>query len=210
MAYPKPHPMVQRLEWVISRPPLATLVVGSSILFLGWLITQLAQLYPPLSMLAYLVPFIPPFFITRTAKKVNQRKAEHDFIQDAEPYIFVAYPREATVEALCGVTPAMVSNSAERHLGLPMAEVLAHPPLRRRYLVQPETLDALLQQLVDTFESDSGGRGVVCGARLQLHVAGQMRCYMLNSVLKRHAKGLKWQGTLMAYPDQEQRYPSSP
>ena len=92
MAIRQPGRVQGLLEQVVASPPRATLAVGSTILILLWLIQVMASRWPDLGYLRFIVPFIPPFFITRTARRINQRTAEYDFIRDAEPYIFVAFP----------------------------------------------------------------------------------------------------------------------
>jgi hypothetical protein len=101
------NPFDRLLEYIVVQPLRATLAVGTSILLLLALIEYVAGYWPMAATIKFIVPFIPPFFITRTAKRINSRLAEHDFIRDAEPYIFVAYPKEATVEALLCVKPSM-------------------------------------------------------------------------------------------------------
>ena len=57
---------------------------------------------------------------------INQRIAAPDFIRDTIPYLFVAYPKEASVEALLHTKPEMISNTAAQHFNHPLMHYLKH------------------------------------------------------------------------------------
>ena len=79
---------------MVSQPIRATITVGTCIILLLELVHRAMQVWPPIEILLYIVPFIPPYIITKTSMKINQRIAAHDFIRDATPYVFVAYPED--------------------------------------------------------------------------------------------------------------------
>ncbi|MEG3641070.1 hypothetical protein [Magnetococcus sp. PR-3] len=197
MAYSPAGPVLAKLEYIISRPPLATLVVGSSILILLALIQWLSSYFPWCAQAKFVVPFIPPFFITRTAKAINIRKAEHNFIRDAVPYVFVAYPAAMTQKALQEVKPAMVSDSAAYHLETSLEQILQEHPLSAHYFMNPQQAEEVLEHLMVGAQS---GQCRISGFQVTLKGAdGQPKRYLLNSMLKRQGKGFKWQATLMLY-----------
>lgn len=192
------------LEFVVVRPPLATLTVGGSILALMQAIGWLQTLDPRWGWLAWVVPFVPPFFITNIAKNLNQRRAEHDFIADAEPLVFVAYPHSARPEVLAGTRPEMLSDSAAEHLNTPLEALLRRPALAPEFWSDPAQRDRLLRQLVSDY-AQGGGKGVLRHQMVRLlDGAGRVKRFHLNSVLRRNLSGrLKWQGTLMALEEPE-------
>ena len=61
-------------ESIVANPLHATFTVGGSILLLQALIHRLSPIWPPMDYLTYFIPFVPPFFITRTAKRISERK----------------------------------------------------------------------------------------------------------------------------------------
>jgi len=83
--------ITRTIEYVVSMPILATISVGGSILLLLYEMDIASLHWPVISWLKYLVPFIPPFFITRMAKRINQRTAEYNFVRDAEPFLFLTH-----------------------------------------------------------------------------------------------------------------------
>lgn len=203
MALRPTSPLKGALEYVVARPPLATLSVGGSILALIHLIGWLESLEPGFGWLAWVVPFVPPFFITNIAKGINQRRAEHDFIADAEPLIFVAYPKAAKPEVLEATLPEMLSNSAAEHLGQPLERLLEQPALALEFWVEPEMRLKLLAQLCERFAA-TGQKGVLRHQKVRFRTPEGERDFYLNSVLRCNLSGrLKWQATLMALRHEE-------
>ncbi|WP_397547752.1 hypothetical protein ABUL39_05365 [Rhodothermus marinus] len=104
--------MMHLLEDVIARPPLATAVVGGSILLLQLLLQRIIfPTWPSGSFLFYLVPFIPPFLVTSIARRINRRQAVYHFMEDAAVLMVVAFPEAPTVEALLQMRPTLISKS---------------------------------------------------------------------------------------------------
>ena len=67
---------LQFMQTIVSKPLLAIIVVGGSILLLQIVIYELSQIMYELIYLKYVVPFIPPFVITTTAKKMSADRNE--------------------------------------------------------------------------------------------------------------------------------------
>ncbi|MBF0381807.1 MAG: hypothetical protein HQL69_12360 [Magnetococcales bacterium] len=185
------------LENIVANPLRATLTVGFSILALNMLIFQLSLIWSQIDFLHYIVPFIPPYFITRTAKRINERQAEYDFIQDAAPYIFVAFPEHPTVESLLESRTVMVSQSTAKHLNQPIETILSQPPLAPEYLVDSNKRLEIVEFLVKEFHKNSG-TAVLENYHIELQPfkSDKSVSYLLNSVLKQSDKSLKWQATL--------------
>lgn len=189
------------LERVVAKPMHATLTVGTSILLLLALIKWLNGLIPGAGHLKYLIPFIPPFFITRTAKRINQRRAEHDFIKDAAPYIFIAFPKEASAAALRETCPCMVSDASSRHLNLPLEKILESPALPTEILADPTAREQVIDHLLKSYRMNEG-RGVLENHHIELLPQGAEtpKKFLMNSVLTTNEGGqLKWQASLMGY-----------
>ena len=169
-----------------------------TITLLQVLVQYSSQIWPESLYVLYLVPFIPPFFVTRTAKRINQRRAEHDFINDAEPYIFVAFPEHLTVDSLLRTLPEMVSNSASDHLKLPVEHLLKMEVLPPAILANPEEREKIAEDLISDFRAQ-GSRGVIKNFPILLRPSDQSDSvpYLMNSVLKKIDGRIKWQGTLM-------------
>ena len=74
MMYHTPNALVSTLEEIVATPLHATLAVGISILVLQALIHRLASFWPPVVYVHYVIPFVPPYIITRTAKRISERK----------------------------------------------------------------------------------------------------------------------------------------
>ena len=184
------------IEFIVSRPPLATLVVGSSILLLNWLIRSTAETYASLGYLLFLVPFIPPFFITRTAKRINSYRAELDFIADAEPVIYVGYPLHPDLDSLMNTLPLAVSNSAGRYLGIERSHLLQHPILPELRF-SPQERRKVFEKLLQT-EPEEEGRRVIRHYRIQSLPSDDepAKVYLLNTVLKQTSGEWKLQLTL--------------
>lgn len=198
MAVKKSGMIMGTAEYIVSNPIRATITVGITITGLQLLIGYASGFWPEVHFLLFLMPFVPPFFVTRTAKRINQKRAEHDFINDAEPYIFVAFPRKPTVEALLGALPDMVSDSAGKHSRIPVGELLNMEVLPPAILANPEERTKIAEALITDYHSH-GSRGVVKNFQIMLRPAGQTDPvpYLMNSVLKYKDGRLKWQGTLM-------------
>ncbi|MDZ7765052.1 MAG: hypothetical protein U5K00_11570 [Melioribacteraceae bacterium] len=60
------------MEKIVSRPILATIVVGGSILLLQLVIYELGMIWDWVNYLKYIAPFIPPYIITTTAKRIRE------------------------------------------------------------------------------------------------------------------------------------------
>ncbi|OGG94694.1 MAG: hypothetical protein A2527_05700 [Candidatus Lambdaproteobacteria bacterium RIFOXYD2_FULL_50_16] len=185
------------LEYIVSEPLRATFVVGGSILLLTFMIDQANQFLPGIIMMKYLVPFVPPFFITRTAKRVNQRKAEYQFIKDAKPYIFVAFPVEPSVACLLKTRAEMFSDSAAQHFGAPLDLLAQAEALPRTFFPVAGEREAIAQALLDSFQQH-GVRGSIENLPLTILPQGQTQAipYVINSVLTLNSGRLKWQATL--------------
>lgn len=186
------------LENIVSNPIRATLTVGTCIIVLLQVVHVLMEFWPTFEYLLFLVPFVPPFFISRTAMRINQRTAEHDFIKDAVPYIFVSYPDKPTVEALLNAKPDMISNSASQHFNRPLDELLKMPALPAPFFEHPNERKSLIQAFINDYEAHNG-YGVIPGFEVTLKPHGQERAhsYLVNGVLKEQKGRLKWQATLM-------------
>lgn len=200
MARRLPARPVQVLEFIVSRPPLATITVGGSILLLLWAIDAFAGRMPELRYLRLLVPFIPPFFITRTAKRINMRKAEFNFIADAEPVIYVGYAASPTLDSLLAARPEAVSDSTSRHLLLPAESLLQTVILPDERFHADERRRIFSTLLAAAPESD--GRRVVGDYRI---VASMPRSpedkeFLMTAVLKTDGSRWKLQMILMPLP----------
>ena len=185
------------LEYVVSEPLRATFVVGCSILLLTLLIDKANLFLPGIAMAKYLVPFVPPFFITRTAKRVNQRKAEYQFIKDAKPYIFVAFPAELSVDCLLKTRAEMFSDSAAQHFGAPLDLLTQAEALPRAFFPIAGEREAIAQALLDNFQQYRV-RGSIENLPLTILPQGHTQAvpYAINSVLTLNSGRLKWQATL--------------
>ena len=190
------------LENIVSNPIRATLTVGICIIILFEVVHELMLIWPGLRFLLYIVPFIPPYFITKTAKNINQRVAEHDFIKDAVPYVFVAYPKEASIDSLLEIKPEMISNSAAEHFNQPIAALLNNSVLPPAFFHNPEDRKSLVTEFVRDYHAH-GGHGVIRAYKitLQPHGGGTAQDYLVNGVLKNQGKRIKWQATLMRCGD---------
>jgi|GEM_PF-1242521 len=202
MAYQRPNPVLGLLETIIARPLLATLAVGISILLLQAAIHWLTHFWPKAEILRYIVPFLPPFVITSTAYRINQRRTEHDFIKDALPIIFIAYPTTATPEGLLESHPIMLSDSTARHLNRPRDYLFGQETLAAEYLDHPSDRERIVNLLLEEFQRD-GRFGALSDIHIVLrpHNSNQPVRYSLNSVLTLNQGRLKWQGSLMRYHD---------
>ena len=195
MATKQPGKITEAMEYVVSRPPLATLTVGGSILILLYLIDQAALLWPVLTDLKYVMPFVPPFFITRTAKKINSRRAEMNFIADAEPLIYVGEPAADSLPELFETLPQAVSNSAERHLSLPLEKILNQPVLTPEIFPE-ETRREVFSRLLAA-ETSAERRRAVRNMNIEGNINGKSVPFLLNAVLKPQNGEWKLQLTLI-------------
>jgi hypothetical protein len=186
------------LERIVSQPKLATLVVGSSIVVLQIFILELSKIGNPIGFLKYIIPFIPPYIITNTAKRVNKRRAEYDFIKDAEPFIFVAFPKSSSVADLLSTFPDMISDSAGGYLGTNSDRLLKISVFSKEYSHHDGHLLSLLEFLSKSFQND-GSRGSFMNKEISLINlnTGSKVNFLMSSVLKKSESHLKWQGTLM-------------
>ncbi|MBI4082250.1 MAG: hypothetical protein HY423_06515 [Candidatus Lambdaproteobacteria bacterium] len=197
MSVKRSSKLVQAMEWVISYPPRASLLVGSTIVAFQLLVLEAAKLWPPMDNILYLMPFLPPLVVTAMAKRVNQRRAQHDFVNDAEPLVFVAFPKAATAKALLSTLPDMMSDSSSTHLNTPMDELMEMPALAAEFVAPPAARTEIVTRLVASYEQD-GHRGTVRNTRIDLipRRSSAPVPYIMNSVLRDYQGRLKWQATL--------------
>jgi len=199
MAVRKAGILKSTMENIVSNPLKATITVGVSILILLEIINAAEAIHWSIGLLRYLAPFVPPFIITRTARDIIQKRAEHDFVKDAEPYIFVAYPGEASEEALLNARPEIASDSASRHLNLPIEQVVEMEALPSSKLADPEDRKKIIRKLTSDFGTNNYGAITGYKLFLQPQENGKPVPYLMNTVLKRSGQRLKWQATLMKY-----------
>ncbi len=195
MANKQPGKITQTMEFIVSRPALATLTVGGSILILLYFLDWAALFWPFLTDLKYIIPFVPPFFITRTAKKINSRKAEMNFIADAEPLIYVGQPAADSLPELLKTMPEAVSNSAERHLSLPLKKILNQPVLTPAIFSEETRQEVFLRLLSATASANQ--RRAVRNMKIEGKIDGQPLPFLLNAVLKPQKSKWKLQLTLI-------------
>ncbi len=190
----------QALERIISNPIRASLTVGTSIVVLLEVVHRLMLTWPVLGMFLYLVPFIPPYVISRTALRINQRITAHNFIKDAIPYVFVAYPKDASVESLLSTKPEMISDSAAQHFNHPIAALLNDSVLPPAFFKNAGDRTSLIAEFVRDYEAHFG-YGVIHDYRIAIQPHGQNtpHDYLVNGVLKKQGKRIKWQATMMRY-----------
>lgn len=198
MAVREPGIIVGMAESIVSHPIRATITVGLATTLLQLLVRYGSDFLPQAHFLLFLIPFIPPFFVTRTAKRINERRAEHDFVNDAEPYIFVGFPKKLSVDAMLGTMPDMISDSADKHLNIPVRELMELEILPARIMADPENRKDIAEKLIADYRRH-GSRGVLTNLAVLLKPAGQAAQvpYLMNSVLKKTGGRLKWQGTLI-------------
>jgi hypothetical protein len=169
--------------------------VGTSILTLMLVIEMIAAHWPMVRYARYFVPYLPPFFITRAARRIAERKSSHEFIRDARPYVFVAFPEAATPAELMRVRPMVMSDASAEHLGLPMSVLFDTEPMPTHSFVEPKDRDRIVTQLIESFERNRLGQ--VRSVPVKLRRGGVEVAYYVTSVLIRVGNVLKWQGTLM-------------
>ncbi len=188
----------QTMEKIVAIPLLATFTVGSSILILLQIIEFLAPMFPKLAYLHYLIPFIPPFFITRTAKRINQRRAEYDFIKDAEPYIFVAFPKDISIQSLLTVKPDMISDSAAHHFNCNTKDLLKMKALPQEFFNHPGEREKIVNELISDLNTTKN-LGKIRNLEVSIKPKGKetTELYLLNSILKIQNNVIKWQATMM-------------
>ena len=186
------------LENIVSNPIRATLTVGTCIIISFEVVHELMFIWPGLRFLLYIVPFIPPYFITTTAKNINHRVAEDDFIEDVVPYVFVAYPKEASIKSLLSIKQEMISNSAAEHFNQLIAALLNDSPLPPAVFHNQEDRTSLIPEFVRDYHAH-GGHGVIHAYKstLQPHGGSTGKNHLANGVLKNQGKRIKWQATLM-------------
>ena len=198
MAARKSGFIIGTAEYIVSRPIHATITVGTAIILMQILVRYGSEFWPESIVLLYLIPFIPPFFVTRTAKRINQRRAEYDFINDAEPYIFVGFPDKLSVESMLNTMPDMVSDSAIEHLNIPAHELMDLQILPPNIMTNQNDRREIVEKLIADFR-EHGSKGVLRNFHTSLKPMGQSKnvSYLMNSVLKKAGNRLKWQGTLV-------------
>ncbi|RMG67912.1 MAG: hypothetical protein D6715_03660 [Calditrichaeota bacterium] len=186
-------------EEIVARPPLATVLVGSSILLLSLLIRLLAREWPALAVLLWVAPFVPPFFITRIARRITLRRAEFHFIEDAEPIIFLAHLKKPSLQALLEARPVVVSRGARRYLNM-SAETLLESPLLPPEKFAPSTRETVFRRLLEQVQQQ--GQACLPPTAVQgcANRTGQPHDYVLTAVLKKQTPGWKVQLTLMPVP----------
>ncbi|MBT4762729.1 MAG: hypothetical protein HOO06_13610 [Bdellovibrionaceae bacterium] len=171
--------------------------MGSSIIALQLVIKLFSGYSDTILYLTYLIPFIPPFFITRIAIRINKKKAEYDFVKDAAPMVFMAFPKKLNKEYLLKLTPDMVSNSSSDYLGAEVSEILKQPILHKDYLADPKIKEKIIDAILVDFNTN-GDIGSLRNFPIKIkrrneEVTAQ---YFMYSVLKKTPHGYKWQGTL--------------
>ncbi|MDX2469059.1 MAG: hypothetical protein QNL04_00625 [SAR324 cluster bacterium] len=192
------HGLIQNtLEKIVSKPIQATITVGSSIIVMMQLINYLSSLWPEVAYLKFIVPFIPPFFITRTAKRINQRKAEYHFIKDAKPYVFVAFPKELAPQCLLETQPDMFSDSAAKHFNCSLEDFSQVEALPRSFFTDPQERESLVTRLIEDFKSHNQ-HGTLENIPISITPKDTKtsNIFILNSVLIEKEGKLKWQATL--------------
>ena len=197
MASRHPGPITAVMENIVSNPLRATIAVGLSISIFQLLVKAGADFWAPLIYILYLVPFVPPFVVTRTAKRINERVTEHAFVADAEPLVFVAYPSEVTPESLLATKPDVVSDSAARHLNRPIQEILDNPMLNNQYVGESQEFRKVAEHLASEIRQNPE-KAVLRDHMICLHPPGtpEPLSYLMYSVLKKAGGKFKWQGTL--------------
>ncbi len=158
------------------------------------------QIWPPIEILLYIVPFIPPYIITKTSMKINQRIAAHDFIRGAIPYVFVAYPEDISLEGLLNTKPEMISNSAARHFNYPIEKLLNDSALPSAFFTDEKSRKSLIMEFIRGYKKHSG-YAVIRDYKITIYPHGKNigQEYLVNGLLKAHGKRVKWQATLMRY-----------
>lgn len=184
------------LENIVNHPLRATFTVGSSIISLLLGLRWLGHYYPALVFLQYLIPFIPPFIITTTAKRIHARALEQNFIIHAAPYIFVAYPKEASLDAFLEARPLLLSHSSSEQLNCPYEELTKLPTLAQEFVDQNVSRHIILELLTQLKETPS--KAVIKDIILKLKPRGQTaQPYLLCSTLVKEQDRLRWQATLV-------------
>jgi len=186
------------MEKIVAVPFRATITVGFSIIVLLYILKLIGSYWPPILYFNYLVPFIPPFFITRTAKRINQKRAEYDFIKDAEPYIFVAFPTGISEIELLATKANMISDSASRHFNKSTKELLKLEALPKEIFNNPVDRDNIAKLLVNRF-IETKEKGAIKDFEVFIKPFGSEKAepFLLNSVLKMSNGKIKWQATIM-------------
>lgn len=198
MASSKSGVILGAAEYIVSRPIYATITVGTAIIIMQLLVRYGSEFWPESIYLLYLIPFIPPFFVTRTAKRINQRRAEYDFINDAEPYIFVGFPEKLSVESMLNTMPDMVSDSSIEHLNIPAHQMIEMEILPPNIMTNQNERREIVEKLIADFR-EHGSKGVLRNFNTSIKPMGQSKnvSFLMNSVLKISGNRLKWQGTLV-------------
>lgn len=193
--------MLRLLENIVARPPLATVVVGGSILLLQLLLQRLVfPARPSWTFLYYLVPFIPPFLVTSIARRINQRQAVYHFMEDAAVLMVVAFPEAPTVEALLQMRPALISKSCNALLGFEADALQSRPFLHPDRFMDQSLPLKLAAELIESFKRN--GRGVVQSFPVGLrHADGHHVRFLMSCVLAVRGGRLKWQATLQPLPE---------
>tara|TARA_B100000315_G_C14594777_1_gene598201 strand:- start:10413 stop:10844 length:432 start_codon:yes stop_codon:yes gene_type:complete len=132
--------------------------------------------------------------------RINQRIAEHDFIKDAVPYIFVAYPDQPTVEALLTTKADIISDSASQHFNHSLEELLKLPALPSPFFETCEARESLVKAFITDYETHNGYAMIhEVEVAIKPHGQEQTHLYLVNGVLKEQGGRLKWQATLMRH-----------
>lgn len=71
------HPIERFLEWIVVRPLRATIIVGLGTLFLQGMTTFISAYWSVAHFFHFIVPFVPPYFITRTAQRIREHRPEN-------------------------------------------------------------------------------------------------------------------------------------
>ena len=187
------------LSKIISKPLYATIFVGGSILVLQIILHFISLYQHEFYYVKYIVPFIPPYIITRTARKNMDKITEYNFISDAEPIIMVGFPKRADKKALLSTNPAIVSESTSSHLNIDKKAIKQFEILSPNYLGKSQDREEVIDELLRAYHKN-GNKGILRNKRLYLKTnlsKSKDHDYLLNSVLVNDGDKIKWQVTLI-------------
>lgn len=186
---------------IVGNPLKATIVVGTSIIILLQLIGLLQHTASWFSYLKWIVPFVPPFVITRTARKINQMQAEYRFIQDAVPFIFVSYPSDLSVHGLLNNPARMLSDSFERFLADCHHNPRENGPIPNNLLQSQDYFLSVLEDLIKKYKTNDQTASVD-GTVITFELPDKRKMrFLFYSTLVNSEDGIKWQGILAKVPD---------
>ncbi len=152
-------------------------------------------------LIMIIIPFIPPIIVGQASRRINERLAEHDFIKDSLPFVFVAYPTLPSEHSLSHCPPQSVSDSAIQHTGITTDELLHRPVLPPDIFEDATQRKSIIKDLLKAYHIDKKhGEINNVYVRLRPHKhCQQTQTYILSSSLKRRRNHLKWQGVLFPH-----------